>query len=235
MKIIEGLHTALRGVNKKWSPPFLHFTIRALALVVFLFPAQVHATDLDRIRYSANRVESWFKVPGLKEKIVGMGHNESRNKLGAYAVNVPGVYLKRYDKTIVTLSMDYGFIGVNNQSLSWTYQVTKALQIQDRQRKIHVLNQLRRKYYLNKKFIESIYSVSIPQTLQVRYIDPSIEYLHRDYKEISNLPPLTVRRILNAKYQFPEQSYNEIESIIIFRVLEELDRQYRGWSCFEGS
>ncbi len=212
--------------------------IKKLLLILLLLTSNLTAlTDKEKINYAATRVDKWFykAEPNLKPKIMAMGKNESGNILGAYAINVPGVHLKKYDKTIKTLSIDYSYIGVNNLSLDWTYQIAKALQIEDIQLRKKKLEYLRKRYYLNRDFIQKIGCVYIPANVKLKRLTQDTGWLEKDYDKIKYLSPNKARLYLNKKYVFKEDTLNEVESMTVYRVLEELDRQERGWSCWEGT
>ncbi len=198
-----------------------------------MMPVMLCGNKLD---YSAQKVERWLDKD--KETILYMVEKESDNQLDMqYHVNVPGVYLPNDKKTIKRFSLDYTPIGVNEQNIRWSYEVAKALQMENGKRKTKELKHLRVKYNLNKKFIDSISTAQIPAGVNLLKIDDSKRsWVVLEYKRMlkAGIRPLQIKKALERQLNGKkDHTYNEIESFMVYRVLIEEDRYFRGWKCFE--
>lgn len=154
-----------------------------------------------------------------------------------YHLNIPGVYLPPFKKTIQTFTIDYSFMGINEINVNWSYEVAKALQIENPVKKVRQLKRLKIKYNLKNQFIISLYSKEIPPQIQLFKIETGIKpqiAFKRARMLKQGKSPLQIKNSLERQLDTKKNySSNDIESFIIYRVLIEQERCSRGWKCFE--
>ncbi len=157
-------------------------------------------------------------------------------KLSHIEYNVPGVYLKRYDKTIQKFSIDIGISGLNQENVEWTEAVASWLQEEPSIDRTAMLVTVLGYYGLNKDMIKEISYVRIPEDIKLKQIDVktlSADARHRynALKKNHRLTPLKIRKVLSSKNPgYYENTQDDITSLMIYRILVELERKSFGWS-----
>lgn len=190
------------GVNRGWEyyMPFVNSSYR----VSKNFPGYPAIDNKDRLL-----------------KAYCMGSNESYLKYNFINVNIPGV---RYASgRVKRFSLDYTWVGLNEENVKWTYSVAKDIQA-----KQPVANRA-----MTKKAREIINNdgVKIPKSLPLRKIDLRDASLAlNQYKQLvaKGYTPDKINSII--KISFKENTADELDSALIYRMLVELDRSTRGWN-----
>jgi len=154
-------------------------------------------------------------------KFYSWGSQESVFKPNFVSVNVPGA--KYATGKVKFFSVDFGWTGLNNFNIAWTYEVASCIQEK---------KPLPR--YLHFKLKEYLKGVRIPKNMTLKKIDQQHYwdargqwkyFIKKGYKK-DNI----AKRVIVC---YKEESIDDVDSLLIYRVLVELDRAARGWR--EGS
>jgi hypothetical protein len=152
------------------------------------------------------------------------GSRESSYKKDFVQVNIPG---KAYPglgsgKTVNHFSIDYGWTGLNQINVRWAYLCAKALQ-EGKKLPPEVCRNITKETQL-----EIVKVFKIPKTLKLKRIDLRSARLARTSYNWYLTQPISPERIkINVPYQ--ELTKDDLDSMLIYRALVEIDRRNRGW------
>lgn len=181
--------------------------------------------------FSAIRVARMFPMyPGKSEqdrmlRLFEFGGLESFWQEDFVVLNVPGAFYS--NGKVKRVSVDFSAWGLNENSVEWTYAVALAIQ-QNRQLPKRIGS-----WYRHPKFEALIKGAKIPKTIKLRKIDLAVaEEYKRDYfiqKSIFRDPEALRKVMIDRAPVWSENTQDDIDSTLIYRVIEELDRKARGW------
>ena len=173
---------------------------------------------------SSVRVSKIFKNFPAKDnidrilKFYSYRGSESRFRLNYAVANIPGA--KYSNGKVKRFSVDFGSAGLNQDNVTWTYEMAFAIQ-----------NDLPLpETNISKRLARELRKLKIPKNLKLKQIDLSVvskakkEYLYYVKKGV-NLNKISNR----IKIEYKEETSDELDSILIYRILVELDRIDRGW------
>lgn len=176
--------------------------------------------------FSSYRVAKMFPMYPAKDlhdrmlQFFELGEAETMWKKNNLEVNIPGANYG--ELKVKRLSVDYGWAAVNEINVNQTYWIAKAIQ----SGKPIPLR------YSTPSFREILKNAKIPKELKLRKIDLSYTYdareIYKDMKDKGYSPNKIRRELIFADYI--EETQNEIDSILIYRVIEELERMNLGWT-----
>ncbi len=183
--------------------------------------------------YSAARVAKMFPIYPAKDEqdrtlqFFEFGGVESMWTQDTVVVNVPGA--KYSNGQVKRVSVDVSWVGLNEDSIEWTYRVAKAIQNKKPIPKHCKIND----WYANKEFIELMKNVYIPKGIKLKKIDKNVITLAKEEykilkKKIRN-PNILRETLAGTDFGYSESTQDELDSVLIYRVIEELDRKSRGW------
>lgn len=184
------------------------------------------ATAFRPFLWTASRAAKWFPIyPAANEtdrvlKMLTYGANETHFRLNVAEANVPGAKIFGGRKHIRFFSIDVMWTGMNEQNLKWTYEVARLLQDG---KKIP-------KGYGNKRFRNALMYCHVPKDIKLTKIDMApIAQAHKDWVKYKHkgYDPRKIKSLI--KIQIDENSQDDIDSAMIYRILVELDRYSRGW------
>lgn len=151
------------------------------------------------------------------KKFMSWGGQESVWKPNYVAINIPGA--KYATGRVKRFSVDFDWTGINSENLKWTYELATAIQ----QRRPLPKG-------TNKTLRVMLQDVRIPKDLKLKRIDySSVVEAKKQY------------RVLNAMYRdknkiaekitiaYSSTTEDDVDSMLIYRILVEMDRQARGW------
>lgn len=177
--------------------------------------------------YSASRVAGYFPMfpaETAQERMIeflSYSGTESEFKLGLSHINVPGARYFNGTRKVKFYSVDFGHAGLSEQNVKWTYIAAKA--IQDKKPIPTNIG--------NRRFRKMLKNAKIPKEINLMKIDltPAIESRkeYKVYKTIG-MDPETIRKTIQIP--FDEKTQDDIDSILIYRVLVELERYSMGWN-----
>lgn len=194
-------HYSLIGINRGWQyyMPFVNSSYR----VASYFPNYPAKDNYDRVKL-----------------FYCMGANESFLKYNFVNLNIPGV--KYASGKVKKFSVDYSWIGLNEENITWTYQVAKSIQ---NNKKID-------NKYASKKTIKllSLEGTRIPKQLHLRRMSLDLAKDARKQYLVLKRQGKTPKYINNnIVASFVEREPDDLDSALIYRVIVETDRQARGW------
>lgn len=176
----------------------------------------------------AEYVKDW-PVPDRTQRAMryfGYGAAECGFHRDYYNVNVPGQVVRVPHKvTIKTFSIDYGWTGICHQrafsNTEWAYQVALALQTGQftpaLEKSLHPVALARLKR-----------SVHIPPTLKLKKIDVSgFKAAEAEWKWQKSQGVSPYKMKFDIKYR--ERTPDDIDSVLLYRIIIDIDRQARGW------
>lgn len=177
--------------------------------------------------WSASRAAKWFPMYPAKSpqdrmvRFLCYSGVESRFNLGMTHINVPGVKYFGGTKKVKFYSVDFGHPGLSEQNVDWTYSVAKALQEgKPIPRGIGT-----------RAFRNALKDVKIPKNIKLKKIDLTDAIKSRRvYQTLTavRMDPELIRKSISVP--FDESTQDDIDSMLIYRILVELDRYYRGWN-----
>lgn len=156
---------------------------------------------------------------------------EQGSRLNCVEFNIPGTTMGNSGRTIKRFSLDFGHSGLNDMNVKWTYAIASVLQNYDGESKRRLLRKLKIKYNINDRLIRELQDIKIPKDIKLKRIDYSLHRIARlqyNYLKSNGVSPNKMRKILKVNYS--ENTQDEVTSLMIYRVLVELDRYSRGWS-----
>lgn len=183
------------------------------------------ATTYRPFLWSASRAAKWFPVyPADSDidrvlKLLTYGANETHYNLGVAEANVPGVKIKG-PKRIKYFSIDVMWTGMNESNLAWTYEVARLLQA----------GKPIPKSIGTKAFRNALKGCHVPKDIKLTHIDMGpIAEARKDWIKYTRqgIAPNKIRKLI--KIDITEENQDDIDSALIYRILVELDRYYRGW------
>lgn len=188
--------------------------------------------DFRPFLYSAARVAKMFPMYPAKGhydrmlRLFELGGLESFWTKNFIIINIPGA---KYSNGIVKrVSVDFSAWGVNEDSINWTYEVASRIQ-KGKSIPAHIGDA-----YFTKNFRKMIKDIRIPKDLKLRKIDLSVaEKFKNDYYTQKRFyrDAEALRRVMEDRAPvWEENTQDDIDSTLIYRVLEELDRKSRNWS-----
>lgn len=143
----------------------------------------------------------------------------------AIVLNVPGASYS--NGKVKRVSVDFSPFGINEDQVSWTYAVAKA--IQDGRR---IPKQVGN-WKPNAEFIEMAKHMNVPQDLDLKKIDLNLVKLAKQeyYREKKYIKDPNKLRISVNKHmpEFTCDTQDDLDSTLLYRVLEDMDRVSRGW------
>lgn len=188
------------GINRSWKK-YAPF-INASQRVADMFPSFPSKGRDDRMLR--------FYTYGAKETFL------TRNRA---EVNVPGA---KYSTGIVRkFSIDYGWSGLNEANVKLAFYTARAIQ-----NRTKIPGNLGR----NKAFLELIKDARIPKNINLKVIDLSTARSAKiEYKTLLNkgYNPESIRKHIRVGYR--EEDQDDIDSLLIYRVIIELERISLGW------
>ena len=142
--------------------------------------------------------------------------------------NIPGTKLGggvkgRKELSINRFSIDFGWIGLNQENVTWTYQVAKLIQSgkpwpKDMRTYIHPKAL---KFYRE--------NIHIPADMKLKAISLADIRESKTQWKRWNKAGKDPRKFSMA-YHYKENSPDDLDSVLIYRILVEVDRKYRGWN-----
>ena len=167
-----------------------------------------------------------------KERILSlycMGASESYLKRNYVNVNVPGYHYA--SGKVRFFSLDYGWAGLNDDEVDNTYRIAKILQ-DKRGFKFSRLHPSPL-WFPNRQFINDMDGVVIPNNINLYKISlkqsADARTLYRQYKK-EKKSPVEIYRLIKPTVSFSESGQDQLDSLLIYRTLVEIDRADRGWS-----
>ncbi len=165
-----------------------------------------------------NRVENALKL-------FCQGAQESMFERNFVQTNIPGMRIAGPLK-IRYFSLDYGWVGLNHGNVKWTYAAARS--IQDGVKKSHSLQEIVGKK--TRDWMEA--NITIPKNIKLKRIDPSdVKVVKHQYekwkksKEGRGKEP----KYFVADTDFQEKTEDDLDSMLYYRVLVEVDRKARDW------
>jgi hypothetical protein len=156
---------------------------------------------------------------------MGYGGKESGFEPNYIHYNIPGkAYPGLHGLKVRHFSVDYSWAGLNEGSVEQTYAIAKALQEG---------RYLSHKQVFALGFSPNIYDnlsriLKIPQNLELYKIDLStakearVQYLREKRDHVSP-------RHIRIDVPYAEDTQDKIDSVLLYRTIEEYDRYLRGW------
>lgn len=182
--------------------------------------------------FSAIRVAKMFPMysdEGEQDRMLrlfALGGLESFWKENFIIINVPGANYS--NGRVKRVSVDFSAWGLNESNVEWTYAVAKHLQETGK------IPKKVKGWYSYPEFAELLRGAKIPKEIKLRRIDLKVA---KDYKkDYYNLKPRfrdqeKLRKIMTQRAPlWLENTQDDIDSALIYRVLVELDRKARGWN-----
>lgn len=180
---------------------------------------------------SAYHVAKWWSSwpsADFHERVsrnIGWGGKESEFRVDYIHYNIPGKpYPGLKGLKVKKFSVDYGWAGLNEGNVYHTYAVAYAVQ----NNKTISRGQLLRMGLHPSMMTEITKHLKIPKGLKLYRIDTStarearIQY---DRQIRLRIPPKQIK--ISVPYEEPDQ--DAIDSILLYRTIEEFDRYLRGW------
>jgi hypothetical protein len=156
---------------------------------------------------------------------IGWGGKESEFRVDYVHYNIPGKpYPGLKGLKVKRFSVDYGWAGLNEENVESTYQLALAIQ---QHRHVSVA-ELRRLGFYPTIYRELKTRLKIPADLKLFHIDTSTsEDAQRqyDYQKRAHIAPKQIR--ISIPYE--EYSQDAIDSVLLYRTIEEFDRYLRKW------
>ena len=185
--------------------------------------------DLEPFFSSASRVSHMVTGFPSRSRVenahsyISWGANEVNLKRNMVCVNITGDSYESVGR-VKFFSLDFGWCGMNSKNLRWTYTVADCLQ-NDKPFPLEIRQMLSKKTlaYMRK-------NIKIPKTLKLKKINTSWEASVRFEWEKSRKNGMTsdqFRKI--AKIPFKEATEDDLDSILLYRIINEMDRMQRGW------
>lgn len=202
------LHYKQWGFKREWNEfrPFIFSAAR----VQKMFPMYPAKSDHDRMLI-------FYELGGL----------ESFWEQNFMSVNIPGAQYS--NGKVKKVSVDFTWIGLNEGTINWTYYVALAIQ-----RGEYIPNHVPgTDWWAPKGFEETLKGAKIPKNLKLRKIDLKLaeeaKAVYYKYKKTIK-DPNKLRKVVNSNLPpFEENTQDQIDSALIYRVIEELDRKCRNW------
>lgn len=170
---------------------------------------------------------SGFPAADLEERTLRLfswGSRESGYRESFYQVNIPGKSYKGLPAGVVVkaMSVDFGWSGLNEGNVNWTYRA--ALCVQNGEPFPKWINNMLAKD--TQEFIRA--NLVIPQKFKLKKIDlESAKSAHRLYR--SQLKKGISPEKMKIWVDYKEKTPDELDSLLIYRWLVEVDRCKRGW------
>lgn len=151
------------------------------------------------------------------KKFMSWGAQESQWHPNYVCVNVPGA--KYATGKVKFFSVDYDWTGINSKNTKWAYYL--ALTIQQRKPLLKELH---------PEFRRMLADVRIPKKLKLKWIDPQLE---RDaagqWKYLLRKGVAKDKIASRIRLEYVSNTEDDVDSMLIYRVLIEMDRAARGW------
>ncbi len=156
---------------------------------------------------------------------IGWGGAESGFEQDYVNVNIPGIKLPGLPGMhIKRFSVDYSWAGLNEQAVIPTYTVARALQTGRVMSRAEL-----RQLGLRADLYEKIHKVlNVPKDLSLFKIDlTTAEQAKKEYIEAKQ-KHLKAKNI-HISVPYAEDTQDKIDSVLLYRCIEEYDRYLRGW------
>lgn len=174
--------------------------------------------------YSSYRVSKMFPMfPAENQydrilKLYCYGVNESGLRKNYVAVNVPGA--KYSNGKVHRFSVDYGWIGLNEINVKHTYQIARVIQAGRSIPKGLIYPQSR----------VLLSSGKIPSDIKLKKIDLSDAGWARDeWVRLKKTGMNSNKIIYSIKVPFKEETQDDLDSMLVYRVIVEVERYSLGW------
>lgn len=186
-------------------------------------------TYYNKSMYAASRTARMFPMYPAKNNMdrtlqfFELGCLESFWTPNLVVANVPGIHYSI--GSIKHFSVDYSRWGLNEEGIEWTYAVAKA--IQDNKKIPTKIGN----WYATPEFIKLMKKAYIPKNLKLKQIDLNIASdAHSGYilMHRKGYSPKYIKKHLKLG-KYIEEDQDDIDSALIYRVIEEVDRYTRGW------
>ncbi len=181
---------------------------------------------------AAEKVSKMFPgYPGCKDskdlalQFYQVGMLETSLKRDMVVCNVPGMHYP--NGTINTFSVDFSWIGLNENSVRMTYDVAMAIQNH------YPIPRKIGKWSANKRFLKLIKAVKIPKDIKLKKIDLNIAVdAKRQYNKLklTNSNPYKIKKLIKT-LKYTEETQDDLQSALIYRAIEELDRSSMHMNC----
>lgn len=181
--------------------------------------------------FSAIRVAKMFPMysdEGEQDRMLrlfALGGLESFWKENFIVLNVPGANYS--NGKVKRVSVDFSAWGLNETNVEWTYAVAKQLQENGK------IPKRVKGWFSYPEFRELMRGAKIPKEIKLRKIDLGIANAYK--KDYYILKPKyknqeKLRKVMVSRAPvWLENTQDDIDSTLIYRVLVELDRKARGW------
>jgi hypothetical protein len=178
--------------------------------------------------YRVAAMTSSFPAANQDERIIRLfswGSGEGGFRDNFYQVNIPGKKypgLEAIGLRVKSMSVDFGWSGLNESNVEWTYTVATCVQ-----------KGVAFPSWINAiipKDVQVLISQNlvIPSTLKLKKIDlDTAKNAHGIYRDLlkKGVPPEKMKVWVNYK----EKSGDDLDSLLIYRWLVEAVRWQRGW------
>jgi hypothetical protein len=150
------------------------------------------------------------------------GSIESGYRRNYYSANIPGRPYPGVAGKVVRYSMDMGWVGLNEINLTWTYQAAAAL----RDEKPFPL--LVRQSVPKETLDHMRETIHVPKSLRLKKLnlqeikDTRYDYLDQVRRGVSP-------RRMKIYIVYRERDDDDLDSMLLYRVIEEIDRKFRYW------
>jgi len=188
--------------------------------------------DEDRFHYflqSAANVAEMFPMYPAKNKFDRMlkmycyGGQESIYRLCFININVPGATYINGKLHVRNYSLDYDWVGLNDMNVIWTKKVAEDIQ---NQRPIS-------KKYATQKLINILKGAYIPKTIKLKEINTKISHnIKAEWRRLDKAgyhPNNILQQLNKIPTGYMSYTQNDLDSLLIYRIIVELDRITRGW------
>lgn len=169
-----------------------------------------------------------FPDPDFNQKVavlMGFMGKETDFEPNTLNFNIPGIYLRGlHGRKVRRFSVDYGVAGLNEINIENTYTVAKAIQSG---RNI-TSKELKRMGLSPNLMVELKKRLTIPQSMSLFKIDiaTAIEARRQyDLQKKSHIRPKKIK----IDIPYLEDTQDKVDSVLLYRTIEELDRRLRGW------
>jgi len=178
--------------------------------------------------YHVARMWKTWPVPDFYQRVscfMGYGGAESNFEKDYVNINIPGKpYPGLHGLKVKRFSVDYSWAGLNQESVNPTYAIARALQTGHRlsTRQLHRLG-------FSSKFYDEISRVLVvPKGLSLYKID--LNTADDALKQYLELKRQHVRpRHMSITISYSEPNQDAIDSVLLYRTIEEYARYLRGW------
>jgi len=178
--------------------------------------------------YHVARMFKQFPDPNFYNRVaimMGFGGKESNFMPDYVNVNVPGIKLGGLPGMHIRhFSIDYGTFGLNQQAVIPTYTVARAIQTGRRMSR----SELRQLGLHPDLYVRLKKILIIPQDMDLFKIDlktaedAKIKYLEMKQRHLR-------AKEIHITVPYAEDSQDKIDSILLYRVIEQYDRYLRSW------